>query len=53
MQLRFRNSYGSRISVAIMFYDPSNCADYGSWGTQGWWSMDYGSTVYVLDTDNP
>ncbi|OHV27850.1 hypothetical protein BBK14_18845 [Parafrankia soli] len=52
MQLNFRNSYGPRIWVAIMFYDPSGCGAYGSWGTRGWWAIDYGASAYVLNTNN-
>jgi uncharacterized membrane protein len=52
MQLHFRNSYGPRIHVAIMFYDPG-CSSYGSpWGTRGWWGIDYGGQAYVLNTNN-
>jgi hypothetical protein len=52
MQLSFHNSYGPRIWVAIMFYDPVGCADYGEWGTRGWYAIDYGGTALVLNTDN-
>lgn len=52
MQLHFRNSYGPRIWVSIMFYDPG-CSGTGSpWGTQGWWAIDFGATAYVLNTNN-
>ena len=50
MQLQFRNVYSSPLSVAIMFYSPDACADYGLWGTRGWWNIDPGGQVYVLNT---
>jgi uncharacterized membrane protein len=52
MQLHFRNSYGPRVWVAIMYYDPSGCAQYGNWGTRGWWGIDYGQSAHVLNTNN-
>jgi Protein of unknown function (DUF1036) len=54
MELHFRNSYDgtSLISVAIMFYSPSTCANYGSWGTRGWWNIAPGGEAYVLNTNN-
>ncbi|MEH1017256.1 DUF1036 domain-containing protein [Micromonospora sp. CPCC 206060] len=52
MQLHFRNSYGPRIWVAIMYYD-TGCNAYGSpWATRGWWAIDHGGQAYVLDTNN-
>ena len=52
MKLHFRNSYGPRLWVSIMYYDPSNCGQYGKWGTRGWWAIDYGNSAYVLNTNN-
>lgn len=53
MQLRFRNSYGPRIWVAVMFRESGACTgDYGGWRTRGWWAVDYGGTVHVLNTNN-
>ncbi|MEV4631608.1 DUF1036 domain-containing protein [Micromonospora sp. NPDC049523] len=52
MQLHFRNNYGLRIWVSIMYYDPG-CSAYGSpWATRGWWAIDYGGQAYVLNTNN-
>lgn len=52
MELHFRNNYGGRLWVAIMFYEPG-CDDGNSdWGTKGWWAIDYGHEAYVLSTDN-
>ncbi|MFI0485464.1 DUF1036 domain-containing protein [Actinomadura sp. 9N215] len=50
MQLHFRNDHGSRLWVAIMFWSPDDCADYGRWGTRGWWQLDPGQQKYVLNT---
>ncbi|HEY0639250.1 MAG TPA: DUF1036 domain-containing protein [Pseudonocardiaceae bacterium] len=52
MQLHFRNNYGPRIWVAIMFHDPAGCSAYGGWGTRGWWAIDHGGSAYVLNTGN-
>ena len=52
MKLYFRNNHGPRIWVAIMYWDPNNCADYGSWGTSGWYVIDNGNTEHVLNTNN-
>jgi hypothetical protein len=52
MQLHFQNNYGTRAWVCIMFYDPVGCGAYGNWGTRGWWVMDPGGRVYVLNTSN-
>jgi len=52
MQLRFRNSYGPRIWISIMFFDPVGCANDGQWGTRGWYAVDNGGEAYVLDTNN-
>jgi uncharacterized membrane protein len=52
LQLHFRNNYGPRIWVAIMFKD-DGCAAYGRpWGTRGWWTIDHGQSVHVLNTGN-
>jgi hypothetical protein len=53
MELHFQNDTESTIWVCIMFYSPDGCADYGSWGTRGWWAMGpNGGQAYVLNTDN-
>jgi len=52
MRLHFRNHYSSHIWVAIEFFSPDACASYGSWETRGWWGLDPGAEVYVLNTDN-
>ena len=51
MLVRFRNSYGPKVWVAIMRYDPG-CRDHGHWGTLGWWGVDQGETVAAFHTDN-
>ncbi|BCJ68430.1 hypothetical protein GCM10009779_50120 [Polymorphospora rubra] len=50
-QLHFRNSYGPRIRLCISYYSPGTCANLGLWGTRGWWSIDLGQSVHVLNTD--
>ncbi len=50
--LHFRNSTASTVSVTIMYYDPTGCAGYGSWGTQGWWNVAPGAEVNVKNTIN-
>lgn len=52
MQLHFRNRYTSKVWVAIMFYSPDGCRDYGQWGTRGWWPIDPGGEAFVLNTNN-
>jgi hypothetical protein len=52
MEIHFRNSYTSRVWVAIQFWYPDHCGDYGSWGTRGWWGIDPGGEVHALDTAN-
>ena len=52
MELRFRNDYGTRLWVCILFHDPGRCGQYGNWGTRGWWVIEPGNEAYVLDTDN-
>jgi hypothetical protein len=47
MQLCFENSHSSRLWVAVMWYDPSGCGDYGNWATRGWWNIDPGETVHT------
>ncbi|MFI0417917.1 DUF1036 domain-containing protein [Spongiactinospora sp. 9N601] len=52
MQLHFRNVYGYPLSVAIMFYSPETCAEYGQWGTRGWWNIYPNGQTHVLNTNN-
>lgn len=51
MQLHFRNRYASTLWIAIMFYSPNSCREYGSWGTRGWWGIEPGGEAFVLNTD--
>ena len=52
MEIRFRNNYSATVSVAVMFYSPGTCAEYGRWGTRGWWNIAPGRMAHVLNTDN-
>ncbi len=50
--VHFINGYTKRIQIAIMFKEDS-CSEYGRpWGTRGWYKVDPGGSVYVLDTGN-
>lgn len=48
--LSFSNQYPSHVWLAIMWYTPG-CSDGGDWTKKGWWSIDPGSSVNVLDLD--
>jgi hypothetical protein len=50
--VHFRNSTSDTVSVTIMYYDPSGCAGYGDWGTQGWWNIAPGQEINVKNTSN-
>jgi uncharacterized membrane protein len=52
MRLYFRNDYGPPLAVAIMYFAPDACAEYGRWATEGWWNLRYGEQKYVLETRN-
>ncbi|WP_255498396.1 DUF1036 domain-containing protein [Nakamurella sp. PAMC28650] len=47
MQLCFQNNYSSPLSVAVMWWNPDGCGDYGNWGTRGWWNLNPGETVHT------
>jgi uncharacterized membrane protein len=52
IQVHFHNSYGPRIWVALMFKDDGCGSEGRPWGTRGWWTIDNGADVHVLNTDN-
>lgn len=52
MEVRFRNSYTSKVWVAVMYYDPADCGEYGNWETKGWWGIDVGATKHPFNTNN-
>lgn len=54
MQLCFQNNYSSPLSVAVMWYSPSDCGvDGGNWATEGWWNLNPGDGVHTdVWTDN-
>ncbi|WP_426749158.1 hypothetical protein [Myxococcus sp. Y35] len=52
-QVHFYNNFNARIWICISFEDPANCSAWGGWGTRGWWSVDPGQSVYVLNTTYP
>jgi uncharacterized membrane protein len=51
-EIRFRNSADVTINLAIMFWSPDQCRDYGKWGTRGWWVIQPGDMKFVLRTDS-
>lgn len=51
-EIRIRNNADVTINVAVMFWSPDSCRDYGDWGTRGWWVIPPGGTKFVLRTDN-
>jgi hypothetical protein len=52
MEVRFRNSYPSKVWVAVMYYDPGDCGQYGNWETKGWWGINTGQTKHPFNTNN-
>lgn len=52
MKVLFRNSYYTTIWVAVMFYDPDGCAQYGNWRTGGWWRLEPGQKKWAFSTTN-
>lgn len=52
MEVHFKNSYGPRIWIAIMRYDPGTCGQYGNWATAGWWNVSNGQSVHAFNTSN-
>lgn len=52
MKVHFRNSYSSKVWVAIMKFDPDSCRDTGNWATQGWWGINPGQQVWAFSTNN-
>jgi uncharacterized membrane protein len=54
VNIYFRNNYPQTLWVAIMYYSPARCSEYGRWGTKGWWEIDYGMSklVWVGNTLN-
>jgi len=52
MRVYFRNSYGTKVWVTIMRYDPDSCGEYGNWATAGWWGIDPGQQVWAFSTNN-
>jgi hypothetical protein len=52
MMVHFRNSYPSKVWVAIMCYDPVGCRGDGDWATQGWWGIAPGQEVWAFSTGN-
>jgi len=45
------NGYPTHLYVAIMFYSPDTCAEYGNFQTMGWWSIDPGACANVYSND--
>jgi uncharacterized membrane protein len=49
MQINFQNNYSAAVNVAIAYYDTS-CSP--PWQSEGWWGIDPGNSVYVINTCN-
>jgi uncharacterized membrane protein len=52
MKVHFKNSYPSTVWVAVMYYDPDGCDEYGDWATAGWWKLDPGQKKWPFSTSN-
>ena len=52
MKVLFKNNYRTTVWVAVMFYDPDGCREYGNWGTRGWWRVEPGAEVWAFSTTN-
>jgi len=52
MIVRFHNSYPSKVWLAVMYYDPNSCDEYGKWATEGWWGIKSGGDVAPFQTFN-
>ena len=51
--VHFINGHSRRVQLAICFYQPNPCSQYGEpWGTRGWWILEPGQSKYVADTNN-
>jgi hypothetical protein len=52
MKVIFRNSYTKKVWVAVMYYDPHSCGEYGNWTTAGWWAINPGKEAWAFSTSN-
>ena len=52
MKVQFRNSYSSKVWIAVMYYSPDTCKDFGLWKTEGWWGVSPGQQIWAFSTDN-
>ncbi|MFI9581993.1 hypothetical protein ACIHCQ_09130 [Streptomyces sp. NPDC052236] len=39
-------------TTAIIYFSPDTCAEYGRWGTRGWWNIPPNGEAHVLNTNN-
>ena len=52
-EVHFINGHSRRVQLAICFYQPNPCSQYGEpWGTRGWLILEPGQSKYVADTNN-
>jgi uncharacterized membrane protein len=51
MTLTFCNEYSSLISVAIAYYNPSQCANSGNWTKVGWYNIPTNSCRVVSNSN--
>jgi uncharacterized membrane protein len=47
--LQFCNNYPQIVNVAFAWFNPDNCAELGSWRSEGWWVLPPGSCANVFD----
>jgi hypothetical protein len=51
--VKFRNSYGKHVDVAIMKWNPDKCGgEGGNWETKGWFGLEPGEVKSVFSTSN-
>ncbi len=48
----FRNSYPQTVWVAVMYFDPQHCGEFGNWATAGWWRITPGGQAWAFSTSN-
>lgn len=52
MKVYFQNSYSSTVWVAVLYYSPDACREYGQWARSGWWKVEPGNRAWAISTNN-
>jgi hypothetical protein len=52
MKVYFLNDTPVRIWIAVMYYSPDTCGEYGNWATIGWFQYAPGEQSWVIETNN-